>query len=65
MGEMTGARVLILAGDYAGHEGVCLGSGEESQTWGVSPDGSAAVLTLRFPTEFALLIDLSAPPDRN
>ena len=61
---MQGARVLILSGEFKGHEGICLGQ-ERIGRWAISPDGSNKIVSLLFDREFALLIDLSAVPVRN
>ena len=61
---MQGARVLILSGEFKGHEGICLGR-ERISRWAISPDESDAIVSLLFDREFALLIDLSADPVRN
>ncbi|HTL67520.1 MAG TPA: hypothetical protein VL200_07655 [Lacunisphaera sp.] len=63
-GSLEGHRVLILAGNFAGEEGICLGRAAAGR-WAVSPDSSTAILELRFEREFALLLDLSTSPDRN
>jgi hypothetical protein len=63
--NMSGARVLIVAGDHRGREGVCLGPSEKPAYWFVSPDDSAAILELMFPDEFGLLVDLSGDPQMN
>ncbi|HVZ65387.1 MAG TPA: hypothetical protein VG936_12510 [Lacunisphaera sp.] len=63
--SLDGCRILILTGDYAGEEGICLGGMAGSGRWAVSPDGSTAILALDFGREFALLLDLSVAPARN
>ncbi len=42
---MSGARIIILHGEFAGQEGVCLGETHEGGLWAVSPDGSDAICT--------------------
>jgi hypothetical protein len=59
------SRVLILAGEFFGREGICLGKSTASDHWAITPDGSNAILELGFEQEFSLLIDLSANPARN
>lgn len=63
--SLDGHRILILAGDHAGEEGICLGRITGTNRWAVSPDSSPAILELHFEGEFALLLDLSATPSRN
>lgn len=63
--SLDGHRILILAGDHAGEEGICLGRINGTNRWAVSPDASTAILELRFEDEFALLLDLSAISSRN
>lgn len=62
---IDGHRILILSGDHAGEEGICLGRIAGTNRWAVSPDSSTAILKLHFESDFALLLDLSAVPDRN
>jgi hypothetical protein len=64
-GDFTGLRVLILAGQYKGREGVCTGKSADGGRWAISPDGSNEILQLVFETEFGFLVDLSANPDNN
>lgn len=61
---LEGARVLILKGDFAGEQGVCLGAADEGK-FNVSPDCSDSVLRLEFESEFGLLVDLSGNPSKN
>jgi len=63
--RLAGSRVIILQGEFAGHEGVCLGETQEGGLWAVSPDGSDAVVQLAFERGFGLLIDLSDDPTTN
>jgi hypothetical protein len=65
MADLRGARVLILSGEFRGHEGVCLGAESDSGRWAVSPDDSNEIISLRFGPDFELLIDLSADPASN
>jgi hypothetical protein len=62
---MEGARVLILAGEHKGEEGVCLGESDQAGLWAVSPDDTDEIAHLRFENDFSLLIDLSSDPARN
>lgn len=54
--DPSGHRVIILAGAYAGHEGVCLGPSTEVAKWMVSPDNSDQVVPLLFDEEFGILV---------
>ena len=63
-GEMQGARVLILSGEFKSDEGICLGK-DTNGRWAVTPDRSDEILSLIRDREFGLLIDLSADPLRN
>ena len=63
--KMQGARVLILAGQYKGEEGVCLGESDQVGLWAISPDNSNEILSLAVEKDFGLLVDLSANPERN
>jgi hypothetical protein len=63
--DFEGARVLILKGPAAGSEGICLGKTADGETWAITPDDSDAILNLRYPEEFGLLMDLSARPEMN
>lgn len=46
--KLQGARVLILAGDFQNHEGVCLGLQASLDRYAVSPDDSDQILSLTF-----------------
>ncbi len=61
---LEGTRVFILAGEFQGREGVCLGQ-QDGNRWAISPDESGDVLSLVFEKDFGLLVDLSANPERN
>jgi hypothetical protein len=63
--DYTGARVLILAGDFQGKEGICLGRTTEGKKWAISPDDSDEILALESEKEFALVVDLSGNPANN
>jgi hypothetical protein len=63
--ELSGSRVLILTGTYAGQEGVCVGQSIDGKHWPISPDGSNEILQLLFEKEFGLVLDMSANPIRN
>jgi len=55
--SLEGHRLLILAGDHAGEEGIGLGQIAGATRWAVSPDSSAAMLELHFESEFAPLLN--------
>jgi len=63
--SLEGHRILILSGDYAGAEGICLGRITGTTRWAVSPDSSTAILELQFESEFVLILNLSVVPYRN
>ena len=63
--DLSGSRVLILAGDYARQEGVCVGQSAIGGHWAISPDGSDEIVQLLFEKEFGLLLDLSSKPSCN
>lgn len=64
-GDFSGKRVLIVAGELAGKEGICLGPSAEPGKWAVSPADSNVILSLAFDSEFGLLLDASAGDSRN
>lgn len=64
-GDITGCRVLILAGRHEGRQGVCVGRSADGKRWAISPDGSDEILQLLFEKEFGLLVDLSSNPGLN
>jgi hypothetical protein len=62
----TSHHVIILKGDFAGQEGVCLGPVKDKDgLWAVSPDGSNKIMNLRFEEEFAILINRRQEPGKN
>jgi hypothetical protein len=63
--DFSGSRVLILFGNYAGQEGVCIGQSADDGRWAISPNGSDEILQLLFEKEFGLLVDMSADPTHN
>lgn len=64
--DPTGKSVLILAGEFAGEEGVCLGPATTAEKlWAVSPDASARIVNLRFAEEFGVLINRAQKLGRN
>jgi hypothetical protein len=63
--NLSGSRILIVAGKFAGQEGICLGVSAEENKWAVSPDNSNEVLNLVFENEFGLLLDISGDVQNN
>lgn len=57
--------MLILSGEFAGQEGVCLGPTADGKKWAVSPEGSDAILELEFDREFGLLLNTKQAPGKN
>lgn len=51
----TGQRVIILAGQYSGNEGICLGLSADGTKWMVSPDNSNEIIPMIFDSEFGIL----------
>lgn len=54
--DLTGKRVIILAGPHTGQEGTCMGRSVDGVHWAVSPDDSNEILQLCFEEEFGILI---------
>lgn len=52
-----GLPVIILDGEFAGREGVCLGRGPVEGTWAISADKSDKIVYLRFGEEFGILLN--------
>lgn len=63
--DPTGKTVIIIAGDFAGHEGFCLGTAGEEGVFAVTPNTSNRVLRLRFDEEFGILINSGQDKSRN
>jgi hypothetical protein len=63
--DLTKCRVLVLAGPYAGREGVCTGRSDDGKRWAISPDNTNEIVQLVFEREFGLLIDGSSAPSAN
>ena len=63
--DLSGCRILIINGKFAGQEGVCLGKSSDGNKWAVSPDGSNEILDLAFEKEFGLLLDMSGDARHN
>lgn len=54
----TNLSVLIVSGEFAGQEGVCLGrSTQNSELWAVSPNASNRILELQFEKDFGVIIN--------
>lgn len=54
--DPSGQRVIILAGRYAGKEGVCLGRATGGSEWMVSPDSTNEILPMVFDQDFGILV---------
>jgi hypothetical protein len=63
--DLSGCRILIVSGKFAGQEGVCLGRAADGKKWSVSPDDSNAIFNLTFEDEFGLLLDMSGDARTN
>jgi len=64
--DPTGQSVIILAGDFAGEEGVCLGRAPDTKDlWAVSPNSSERIVNLRFDEEFGVLLNRGQQPGKN
>lgn len=64
--DPTGMAVIILSGEFAGREAVCLGRADESTgLWAVSPNGSDRIVNLRWREEFGLLVNSKQKAGRN
>jgi hypothetical protein len=47
--------VIILAGEFTGQEGYCLGLSDQAGIFAVTPFASNRILNLRFDEEFGIL----------
>jgi hypothetical protein len=64
--DPSGHSVIILAGEFAGKEGVCLGPVPDgSGLWAVSPHSSDRIVNLKFDEEFGVLINPGQEAGRN
>lgn len=64
--DPSGHTVIILAGEFAGEEGVCLGRATgEKELWAVSPNTSDRIVNLRFDGEFGVLLNPSQKHGKN
>lgn len=59
-------NVIILTGEFAGEEGICLGpASDRPGWWAVSPHASNKVLTLKLGDDFGILLNSGQEPGRN
>jgi len=64
--DPSGHNVIILAGEFAGEEGVCLGRAPDAaDLWAVSPHSSSRIVNLKFDEEFGVLINRGQEPGKN
>lgn len=62
----SGLSVIILAGEFAGQAGVCLGAVPDGGgLWAVSPNSSDRIVNLKFDEEFGILINKGQAPGVN
>ena len=55
--DPTGKTVLILVGEFAGEEGICLGRAADGKRWAVSPKSADRIVEMEFEREFGLLLN--------
>lgn len=61
--DLTGLTVLITGGEFAGHEGVCLGRAPDAtDLWAISPHSSERIVNLRFEADFGVIINPGQKP---
>lgn len=64
--DPSGRTVIILAGEFAGEEGTCLGrSPGEKDRWAVSPNSSDQIVNLLFEKEFGVILNSGQEPGKN
>jgi hypothetical protein len=63
--DPTGKPVIILTGDFAGEEGICLGPAPDGGSWAVSPNCSSHILNLQFEQDFGILLNQGQSPSDN
>lgn len=64
--DPSGHSFIILAGEFAGQEGVCLGPVPDgSGLWAVSPHASDRIVNLKFEQEFGILVNGGQEPGSN
>ncbi len=62
----SGLSVIILAGEFAGEEGVRLGAVPDGGgLWTVSPNSADRIVNLKFDEEFGILINKGQAPGVN
>jgi hypothetical protein len=63
--DPTGKSVIILTGEFAGEEGICLGRAGDGTSWSVSPRTSDRVLELEFDRDFGIVVNQGQDAGRN
>lgn len=63
--SLTGCRILVTDGFYAGKEGIALGPGTSGRQWMVSLDGENEIRELSYPDDFSMLFDGSGRKELN
>ncbi len=63
--SLTGCRILVTDGVYAGKEGIALGPGTSGRHWMVSLDGENEIRELSYPDDFSMLFDGSGRKELN
>jgi hypothetical protein len=63
--DPTRKPVIILTGEFAGEEGVCLGPTSDGKGWAVSPGRSDRILSLQFDRDFGILMNKGQAPGNN
>lgn len=64
--DLTGKTVLIIAGEFTGEEGLCLGyAPDKNDLWAVSPNTSDRIVNLRFDAEFGVLLNPGQESGKN
>ncbi len=63
--DPTGKTVLILTGEFAGEEGVCLGRTASGKRWAISPNCSNKIIELKYDQEFGIVLNPGQDSHRN
>jgi hypothetical protein len=64
--DPSGHTVIILAGEFAGEEGTCLGRAPgEKERWAVSPNSSNQIVNLLFEVEFGVILNPGQESGKN
>jgi hypothetical protein len=63
--DPTGKTVIIIAGEFAGEEGFCLGPVETKGLYAVTPTSSNRILRLRFDEDFGILLNPGQTAGKN